>query len=196
MRTSTERDLATALQQIAGEVRPHGPATDLWARGRRRHRRTVAATAAMVVAVLALVIFGTGYLGPVLAVALISMPFIALSVAEGVEGVDAGLISMSQAFHRSDSDIMRQVMLPSIMPFVFAGVRLAFAIAWKVEALTEVFGSSNGVGFQIRYAFQAFSITNVLAWTLLFIIFMLLIERGLALIEARVFRWRIWEQQA
>lgn len=147
-------------------------------------------------AVLALVIFGTGYLGPVLAVALISMPFIALSVAEGVEGVDAGLISMSQAFHRSDSDIMRQVMLPSIMPFVFAGVRLAFAIAWKVEALTEVFGSSNGVGFQIRYAFQAFSITNVLAWTLLFIIFMLLIERGLALIEARVFRWRIWEQQA
>lgn len=145
-------------------------------------------------AVLALVVFGTGYLGPVLAVALISMPFIALSVAEGVEGVDGDLIRMSQAFHRSSSDIMRQVMLPSIMPFVFAGVRLAFAIAWKVEALTEVFGSSNGVGFQIRYAFQAFSITNVLAWTLLFIIFMLLIERGLALFEARVFRWRIWEQ--
>jgi NitT/TauT family transport system permease protein len=145
-------------------------------------------------AVLALVIFGTGYLGPVLAVALISMPFIALSVAEGVEGVDSNLISMSRAFRRQPSDIIRQVMVPSIMPFVFAGVRLAFAIAWKVEALTEVFGSSNGVGFQIRYAFQAFSITNVIAWTLLFILFMLMIERGLAMIEARVFRWRTWEQ--
>ncbi len=144
-------------------------------------------------AVIALVVFGTGFLGPVLAVALISMPFIALSVAEGVEGVDGRLISMSQAFHRSPSDIFRQVTVPSIMPFVFAGVRLAFAIAWKVEALTEVFGSSNGVGFQIRYAFQAYSITNVMAWTLLFIIFMLLIERGLALLEARVFRWRTWE---
>ena len=147
-------------------------------------------------AVLALVVLGTGFLGPVLAVGLISMPFIALSVAEGVEGVDADLISMSVAFHRSSPDIMRQVMLPSIMPFVFAGVRLAFAIAWKVEALTEVFGSSNGVGFQIRYAFQAFSITNVLAWTLLFIALMLLIERGLALFETRVFRWRTWEQSA
>jgi len=63
-------------------------------------------------AVLALVVFGTGFLGPVIAVGLISMPFIALSVAEGVEGVDANLISMSVAFHRSSPDIMRQVMLP------------------------------------------------------------------------------------
>jgi NitT/TauT family transport system permease protein len=59
-----------------------------------------------------------------------------------------------------------------------------------------VFGSSNGVGFQIRFAFQAFSITNVLAWTLLFIIFMLLIERGLAVLERRVFRWRTWDRTA
>ncbi|HUG32188.1 MAG TPA: ABC transporter permease subunit [Acidimicrobiia bacterium] len=145
-------------------------------------------------AVFALVIFGTGFLGPVLAVAMISMPFIALSVAEGVEGVDADLIRMARAYERGPSDINRHVVLPSIMPFVFAGVRLSFAIAWKVEALTEVFGSSNGVGFQIRFAFQGFSITNVMAWTLLFILFMLLIERGLASIEAHVFRWRTWER--
>lgn len=147
-------------------------------------------------AVLALVVFGTGYLGPVLAVGLISMPFIALSVAEGVEGVDGNLISMSKAFRRNDAQISRHVLLPSVTPFVFAGVRLAFAIAWKVEALTEVFGSSNGVGFQIRYAFQAFSITNVLAWTLLFVLFMLLIERALAAGERWVFRWRTWERTA
>lgn len=147
-------------------------------------------------AVLALVVVGTGYLGPILAVGLISMPFIALSVAEGVEGVDSKLVNMATAFRRNDRQIARHVMLPSIMPFVFAGVRLAFAIAWKVEALTEVFGSSNGVGFQIRFAFQAFSITNVLAWTLLFILFMLLIERGLAAVERRVFRWRTWERDS
>ena len=147
-------------------------------------------------AVLALVVFGTGFLGPVLAVAMISMPFIALSVAEGVEGVDPNLVSMSRAFRRSDTQISRHVELPSIAPFVFAGVRLSFAIAWKVEALTEVFGSSNGVGFQIRFAFQGFSITNVLAWTLLFILFMLLIERGLVVVERRVFRWRTWDKTA
>lgn len=147
-------------------------------------------------AVLALVVFGTGLLGPALAVALISMPYIALSVAEGVEGVDQELVTMSHAFARDTGEVNRHVVLPSIAPFVFAGVRLAFAIAWKVEALTEVFGSSNGVGFQIRFAFQGFSITKVLAWTLLFILFMLFIERVLAVVERRVFRWRIWEDNS
>lgn len=147
-------------------------------------------------AVMALVIFGTGFIGPIVAVGLVAMPFIALSVAEGMEGVDQGLVRMSDAFGRTDTQVLRNVTIPSIMPFVFAGVRLAFAIAWKVEALTEVFGSSDGVGFQIRFAFQSFSITRVMAWTLLFIAFMLLIERILAVIERRAFRWRTWEKNA
>jgi NitT/TauT family transport system permease protein len=147
-------------------------------------------------AVMSLVIFGIGFQGPVLAVGLISMPFIALNVAEGLEGVDDNLVRMSAAFGRDDRAVLRHVLIPSILPFVFAGIRLSFALAWKVEALTEVFGSSDGVGFQIRFAFQGFSITRVLAWTLLFIIFMLFIERLLALAEARLFRWRTWEQAA
>jgi len=142
------------------------------------------------------VIFGIGFQGPVLAVGLISMPYIALNVAEGLEGVDRDLLSMSTAYGRTDRETLRHILIPSILPFVFAGVRLSFAIAWKVEALTEVFGSSNGVGFQIRFAFQGFSITRVLAWTLMFIAFLLVIERMLAILERRLFRWRTWEQAA
>ena len=150
----------------------------------------------IVYALMALVIFGIGFLGPVLAVGLISMPFIALSVAEGLEGVDDDLLRMSTAYGRTERQTFRDIQVPSILPFIFAGVRLAFAIAWKVEALTEVFGSSSGVGFQIRFAFQAFSITRVLAWTLMFIVFLLVIERLLAALERRLFRWRTWEQTA
>lgn len=149
----------------------------------------------IVYALMALVIFGIGFLGPVIAVGLISMPFIALGVAEGIQGVDTDLLRMSTAYHRTERQTFRTIMIPAILPFIFAGVRLAFAIAWKVEALTEVFGSSNGVGFQIRYAFQAFSITGVIAWTLMFIVLLLGIERLLAALERRLFRWRSWEHQ-
>lgn len=148
----------------------------------------------IVYAVMALVIFGIGFQGPVLAVGLIAMPFIALNVAEGLEGVDSDLLKMSAAFGRSERQALRHILIPSILPFAFAGVRLSFAIAWKVEALTEVFGSSNGVGFQIRFAFQSFSIPGVLAWTLMFIVLLLLIERVLAVLERWLFRWRTWEQ--
>jgi NitT/TauT family transport system permease protein len=153
---------------------------------------TVAGTIpALVYAVMALIIFGLSDMGPILAVALVSAPYVAINVAEGIRGVDRSLVKMSEAFGRSPRQIRREVFIPTIVPFVFAAVRMSFAVAWKVEALTEVFGGSNGVGFQIRTQYQLFSIRGVLAWMLLFIAFMLLVERlVLRKLENRVLAWR------
>ena len=148
-------------------------------------------------AVMALVIFGLAPVGPVVSVALISMPYIAINVAEGVRGVDRNLVNMSAAFKRTEAQVFRHVQVPSVLPFIFAGVRLSFAISWKVGQLTEVFGSSKGVGFQIRRAYQLFDIPSMIAWVTLFIIFMVFLERFvLVRIERRMFRWRHWEREA
>ena len=141
-------------------------------------------------AVFGLVIFGVGSTGPIVVSALVAVPFIAMNVAEGVRSVDGGLLRMCQAFDRSASDVVRHVYLPAITAFVFVGVRYGFAMAWKVEALTEVFGANDGVGFMIRRAYQEFQVADMLAWTMLFIIAMVLIERGLARLETRMFAWR------
>ncbi len=141
-------------------------------------------------AVFGLLIFGVGAGGPIVVSALVALPFIAMNVAEGVRSVDGNLLAMCQAFERKRSDILRHLYLPALTTFVFAGVRYGFAMAWKVEALTEVFGASNGVGFMIRKAYQEFQVDDMLAWTALFIVAMVLIERGLAHLETRFFAWR------
>ena len=142
-------------------------------------------------AVLALVIFGISLEGPILAVALISMPYIAINVAAGLDGIDRGLLQMSHAFGRSGRDILRHVLIPTVIPFVFAGVRLSFALAWKVEAITEVFGSSNGIGYMIRHSYDQFSVAGILAWMFFFVIFIVLMERFvLQPVERHLFRWR------
>jgi NitT/TauT family transport system permease protein len=146
-------------------------------------------------AVMALVVLGISVLGPVLSVAFVSMPYVAINVAEGLDSVDQRLVQMSAAYGRGRSAVARHVLVPSVTPFAFAGVRLSFAFSWKVEQLTEVFGSSSGVGFQIRKQFEDFSIPGMLAWVLLFIIFMVLVERfGLVRLERRLFRWRLEDQ--
>ncbi|WP_433298253.1 ABC transporter permease [Pseudonocardia sp. CA-142604] len=157
---------------------------------------TVAGTIpALVYAVMSLIIFGLSDMGPILAVALVSAPYVAINVAEGIRGVDRSLVTMSKAFGRSQRQIRREVFVPTIVPFVFAAVRMSFAVAWKVEALTEVFGGSSGVGFQIRTQYQLFSIRGVLAWMLLFIAFMLIIERlVLRRLENRMLAWRPTER--
>jgi NitT/TauT family transport system permease protein len=159
---------------------------------------TVAGTIpAIVYAVLSLIIFGLSNMGPILAVALVSAPYVALNVGEGIRGVDKSLITMSEAFGRTPRQIRREVLIPTIVPFVFAAIRMCFAVAWKVEALTEVFGGRNGVGFQIRTEYQLYDIAGVLAWMFLFIAFMLVIERlVLAKIEARLLAWRPEERSA
>ena len=146
-------------------------------------------------AVMALVVLGISVLGPVISVGLVSMPYVAINVAEGLDSVDRRLVQMSDAFGRNRSAVVRHVLVPSAAPFAFAGVRLSFALAWKVEQLTEVFGSSSGVGFQIRVEFEDFSIPGMLAWVLLFIVFMILLERFvLVRLERYLFRWRLEEQ--
>lgn len=145
----------------------------------------------IVYAVLSLIVFGLSNLGPILAVALVSAPYVALNVAEGIRGADKSLVTMSEAFKRTPRQIRREVLIPTIIPFVFAAIRMSFAVAWKVEALTEVFGGRNGVGFQIRTEYQLYNIAGVLAWMFLFIAFMLVIERlVLAKIEGRLLAWR------
>lgn len=141
-------------------------------------------------AVMSLILFGLSPIGPILVVAIVSTPHIAVNVAEGTENVDANLRRMSQAYGRSAADIRRHVDLPSIAPYIFAGVRISFAVAWKVAALTEVFGGSGGVGYEIKHEYQAFNIAGLLAWMFFFVIFMLALERLLGLIESRVLAWR------
>jgi NitT/TauT family transport system permease protein len=146
-------------------------------------------------AVMAFVVFGISFWGPVLAVGLIAMPYVAINVAEGVRGVDHRLIDMSTAYGRNESQVFKHVVVPSVLPFIFAGVRLSFSLAWKVGTLTEVFGSSKGIGFQIRRNYQLFNIPAVISWVILFIGFMLLLERFvLVRAERRLFRWRQWER--
>ena len=141
-------------------------------------------------AVFGLVIFGIGATGPIVVSALVAVPFIAINVAEGVRSVDGKLLRMCQAFGRGHAEVLRHVYVPALTAFVFVGVRYGFAMAWKVEALTEVFGARNGVGFMIRRAYQEFQVADMLAWTALFVIAMVLIERGLAHLESRLFAWR------
>jgi NitT/TauT family transport system permease protein len=146
----------------------------------------------IVYAILGLLLFGLGDAGPAFVVMLLVLPVISLNVAAGVEGVDRQLLAMSRAYGRPASAAMWSIVVPSFSPFLFAAARASFAASWKLAALAETFGGSTGVGVQIRKAFQGFSVADMLAWMMFFVIFVLLIERvALMRLERFVFRYRL-----
>jgi NitT/TauT family transport system permease protein len=146
----------------------------------------------IVYAILGLLVFGIGDAGPAFVVALLVLPVISLNVAAGVEGVDRNLLSMSRAYGMPTSAALRQIVVPSFAPFLFAAARASFAASWKLAALAETFGGTTGVGVQIRKAFQGFSVTDMLAWMMFFVLFVVLIERVVLMrFERWVFRYRL-----
>jgi NitT/TauT family transport system permease protein len=145
----------------------------------------------LVYAVIAIVVFGISPWGPAFVVMLEAFTGIAINVAAGVESVDRGLLAMSRSFRRSSRKTARNIVVPSVVPFLFASGRVSFANSWKLAALAETFGGYLGVGYQLEKAFQVYSVESLLAWMYFFVAFVVLVERLLiAPAERRVFRWR------
>jgi NitT/TauT family transport system permease protein len=146
----------------------------------------------IVYAILGLLLFGLGDTGPAFVVMLLVLPVISLNVAAGVEGVDRNLLAMSRAYRLPTSSALREIVVPSFAPFLFAATRASFAASWKLAALAETFGGTTGVGVQIRKAFQGFSVVDMLAWMMFFVIFVVVIERVVLMrFERWVFRYRL-----
>ncbi len=136
----------------------------------------VVSTPIVSLAVLTLFVFGVSSVGPAAATALVATPYLVMSVAQGLTGVESNLIVMSESFGRTRSQIIWGVLGPSSMIGLLTGARLAFAVAWRMELLAEIFAASDGVGFQIRRSFESYNIRGMIAWTVLFVAVMLLFE--------------------
>jgi NitT/TauT family transport system permease protein len=143
-------------------------------------------------AVMGIMWIGINQMAPIFAAAMITFPYVALNTWEGVRSVNKELVDMAKAFRVSSGNMIRKVFFPSLMPFIFQAVRMAVSMSWKIVIIAELFGMSSGVGYEISYWYQMFSLTQVIAWTALFTLVMLFIEYVfIGTLERRVLRWRV-----
>jgi NitT/TauT family transport system permease protein len=145
----------------------------------------------LVWALLCVIWFGLSLKTSVVAIALGVAPALAITIAQGIESVDAQLIEAAHVYRFNAAARLRYLWLPAILPFLMSGMRLAFSLAWKVVVLVEVFGLSTGVGYALNSAFISQDVAAVLAWTLAFTAVVAAIEYGIfQTIERRVTRWK------
>lgn len=134
---------------------------------------------------------GFGNRAPIYTVVLSALPFIILNIWEGVRDVPKELVDMGHAFEMSRGALIRHVILPSQMPFIFAALRYGFANGWKGVVVAEVFAAADGAGWMIRYWYDAHRAYGVIGYALFFVIFSLFLERTLfTRLSNWVFRWR------
>lgn len=145
----------------------------------------------LVWAILCIIWFGISATGSAVAVAMSITPAIALNLIQGVRAISPELLEASAMLRLPVSARLRHLWIPGLMPVIIGGIRLALSLAWKVIVLVEMFGLSNGIGFQLNSEFGAQNVAGVLAWTLSFALVMAVIEYGvLGPLEHHLLRWR------
>ena len=142
-------------------------------------------------AIICFILIGLNEVATIVTIGLTAAPSIAINLWEGVKTIDFKLVQMARIFEVSRTKILLRVLLPQVMPYVMASIRMGLGIVWKIAVLVELIGRPNGVGFKLFYWYQLADMAQVLAWTLLFTLVMLAIELGiLKQLEHRLFGWR------
>jgi NitT/TauT family transport system permease protein len=146
---------------------------------------------ALVVIVLAYIWFGLNEVAAIGAVAVNKIPNVVVTVREGARALDPAYAEMARVFRFSRLKLLRHVILPQLAPYMAASTRSGIALIWKIVLIVELLGRSNGVGFQIHLYFQLFDVASILAYTIAFVLVMLLVEFLLVQpFEKRATRWR------
>jgi NitT/TauT family transport system permease protein len=146
---------------------------------------------AIVYSIVCLLWFGLNEMAAIIAIGIAAFPAVTISIWQGIKAMDMQLVSMGQAFNLSKSAIIRKIIFPQLLPHILASMRYALGICWKICTTVELIGMSSGVGFQLNYWFGLFSMSQVFAWTLLFLLVMFAIEYLLFKpLEQRLTRWR------
>jgi len=144
------------------------------------------------VAVVPLIVLWFGFKVPakVIIVFLFMVFPVLLNTYEGVKNVDRNLQEVARSFCSSEGQLWRHLIIPSAIPFIVAGVRLAIGRGLVGMIVAEFYTSVTGLGYMIvRYA-------NALETDKLFVPIVVVMLLGVGLmslakwIEGRIAPWR------
>ena len=88
---------------------------------------------------------------------------ILLNTLDGVRGVDRVLLNTARTFGLSQEKIIRQVILPVCSPQIMTGLRVSLPITLILVVISEMVGSTDGIGYFILDSQRRFRVSQMYA---------------------------------
>ena len=146
---------------------------------------------ALVLIILCYVWFGLNEIAAILAVSLNKIPMVAVIMREGSRALDKQYTDVAHFYNIDKKKMFTKVILPQLYPYIMSAARSGLSLIWKIVLVVELLGRSNGVGFKLYGFFQFFDISGILAYTLTFVLIIIIVELLLVRpIEKNITAWR------
>lgn len=125
-----------------------------------------------------------------------SLPAFTFQVLDALRGMSKDLFEMVLSFRPTRRKMFRAMILPAILPDVMTAWKVNLGNASRVVVVAELVGATGGVGYELLMQQQQFDMAGALAWTLQLVLFVLVSQQIIALIEAYAFRYRAFSERS
>lgn len=125
----------------------------------------------------------------ILFIVLISFFPVLLNTAGGLRNVSRGYVEVGQMLGLSERQLLRKVVLPASVPYIFAGIRIGVALGVIGMIVGEMEVSNVGLGYLLNFYGEGFQTGELLALVFLSAligVFNVMVVRG---IQLRWFKW-------
>jgi ABC-type nitrate/sulfonate/bicarbonate transport system permease component len=133
---------------------------------------------------------GTGLGARVLIIFLLAVLPIAINAHAAVRTTDPRLVKVAASFGAGDWRLFRTIVLPSALPFLLAGLRLAVGRGMIGVVVGEIYGSASGIGAMINQAGSRFQTDQVFVGVLTIVAAGVILVEIVGRIERRFDAWR------
>ncbi|MCC5575025.1 MULTISPECIES: ABC transporter permease [Microtetraspora] len=114
---------------------------------------------------------------------------ILLNTIDGARTVDRQHLETARIFGFSAAQRLWQVILPSAMPKIFAGLRLALSLALILMVIAEIFAGTDGIGYRLLYTQRSYLYPDMWGCIVLLGLLGYLLNSAFLLVERRVLAW-------
>lgn len=149
------------------------------------------ATPTIALAPLFIVVFGIGLSSKVAVAFLLAVFPVIINTMAGIRTADLQLIEGALSFGANRYQVFMKVLLPSAIPFIITGFRLAVGRALIGVVVAEFFGSRAGIGHMVFNASQRFDTGAVFAGVFIMMGVAMVLMRLMEHLERRIAPWRV-----
>lgn len=140
---------------------------------------------------LAILFFGIGDRPAIVLITIAAFWPLIISTIFGVKNVDRTLLKVAKASNASEFLVLKDILLPSALPSILTGLRLALGAGWLTVVTAEMMAVKSGLGYLIMYAQVIFRPDLILAGILIIGTIGLLFDQIVR--QARIWLCR-WEE--
>ena len=138
---------------------------------------------------LAILWFGLGEMPKWFIIFIAAFCNVVINAYDGARSVDNTLVGCAHMLGASERQIFAEVVLPSSVPYIFAGMQIALSNSWAAVVAAEMIRASEGLGWVIITGLSVNNMEQIFAGIVIIGIIGLLLSIIMRTLEGRLLRW-------